>query len=140
MIEIGTCIYIYIIIDICYAVYIYIEFLVGRSMISNPIEMPIEMKEDRYEIKSEKTLFNTIQESILNEFKGYSIIEIGKWTKRGDMAKLVDATDLIGLSLGMETYQVITFKFRETLELKMGNPEPNPVLWKQTKVSESENK
>ena len=46
----------------------------------------------------------------------------------GDMAKLVDATDLIGLSLGMETYQVITFKFRETLELKMGNPEPNPVL------------
>ena len=34
------------------------------------------------------------------------------------MAKLVDATDLIGLSLGMETYQVITFKFRETLELK----------------------
>ena len=24
--------------------------------------------------------------------------------KRGDMAKLVDATDLIGLSLGMETY------------------------------------
>lgn len=56
------------------------------------------------------------------------------------MAKLVDATDLIGLSLGMETYQVITFKFRETLELKMGNPEPNPVLWKQTRVSESENK
>ena len=41
----------------------------------------------------------------------------------GDMAKLVDATDLIGLSLGMETYQVITFKFRETLELKMGNPD-----------------
>ncbi|KAF1876866.1 hypothetical protein Lal_00033158 [Lupinus albus] len=50
------------------------------------------------------------------------------------MAKLVDATDLIGLSLGMETYQVITFKFRETLELTMGNPEPNP------KSSESENK
>jgi len=23
---------------------------------------------------------------------------------------------------------VITFKFRETLETKMGNPEPNPVL------------
>lgn len=45
------------------------------------------------------------------------------------MAKLVDATDLIGLSLGMETYQVITFKFRETLEFKkMGNPEPNPVF------------
>jgi hypothetical protein len=46
--------------------------------------------------------------------------------KTGDMAKLVDATDLIGLSLGMETYQVKTFKFRETLEFKMGNPEPNP--------------
>jgi hypothetical protein len=29
---------------------------------------------------------------------------------------------------------VITFKFRETLELKMGNPEPNPVFRKQTKV------
>lgn len=28
----------------------------------------------------------------------------GLKTKRGDMAKLVDATDLIGLSLGMETY------------------------------------
>ena len=47
------------------------------------------------------------------------------------MAKLVDATDLIGLSLGMETYQVKTFKFRETLELKMGNPEPNPFFEKQ---------
>lgn len=46
--------------------------------------------------------------------------------KTGDMAKLIDATDLIGLSLGMETYQVKTFKFRETLEFKMGNPEPNP--------------
>lgn len=46
------------------------------------------------------------------------------------MAKLVDATDLIGLSLVMETYQVITFKFRETLELIMGNPEPNPVFLK----------
>ena len=48
--------------------------------------------------------------------------------KKGGMAKLVDATDLIGLSLGMETYQVITFKFRETPELTMGNPEPNPVF------------
>lgn len=56
--------------------------------------------------------------------------------KMGDMAKLVDATDLIGLSLGMETYQVITFKFRETLELKMGNPEPNPVFRKQIKQIE----
>jgi len=44
------------------------------------------------------------------------------------MAKLVDATDLIGLSFGMETYQVIIFKFRETLEFTMGNPEPNPVF------------
>ena len=52
-----------------------------------------------------------------------------KTKRKGDMAKLVDATDLIGLSLGMETYQVKTFKFRETLELtKMGNPEPNPVF------------
>lgn len=58
--------------------------------------------------------------------------------KRGDMAKLVDATDLIGLSLGMETYQVITFKFRETLELTMGNPEPNPVFsQKQRKVQKA---
>lgn len=56
------------------------------------------------------------------------------------MAKLVDATDLIGLSLGMETYQVKTFKFRETLELKMGNPEPNPSFQKQKNKSlESEN-
>lgn len=58
--------------------------------------------------------------------------------KRGDMAKLVDATDLIGLSLGMETYQVKTFKFRETLEFTMGNPEPNPAFRKQkNKSSES---
>lgn len=55
--------------------------------------------------------------------------------KTGDMAKLVDATDLIGLSLGMETYQVKTFKFRETLEFKMGNPEPNPSFRKQKKKS-----
>ncbi len=27
-----------------------------------------------------------------------------KTKRKGDMAKLVDATDLIGLSLGMETY------------------------------------
>ena len=53
------------------------------------------------------------------------------------MAKSVDATDLIGLSLGMETYRVITFKFRETLELKMGNPEPNPVFRKEIKVSKA---
>lgn len=53
------------------------------------------------------------------------------------MAKLVDATDLIGLSLGMETYQVRTFKFRETPELTMGNPEPNPVFRKQRKVKKA---
>jgi hypothetical protein len=65
------------------------------------------------------------------------MISISK-KKTGDMAKLVDATDLIGLSLGMETYQVKTFKFRETLELKMGNPEPNPSFRKQiNKSSES---
>lgn len=41
-----------------------------------------------------------------------------------------------------KTYQVRTFKFRETLELTMGNPEPNPVFRKQRikKSSESENK
>ena len=57
--------------------------------------------------------------------------------KRGDMAKLVDATDLIGLSLGMETYQVRTFKFRETLEFTMGNPEPNPIFEKQRKIQKA---
>ena len=46
------------------------------------------------------------------------------------MAKLVDATDLIGLSLGMKTYQVKTFKLRETLEFTMGNPEPNTAFRK----------
>ena len=30
--------------------------------------------------------------------------EIRIKNQKGDMAKLVDATDLIGLSLGMETY------------------------------------
>lgn len=63
-----------------------------------------------------------------NEILIYNINYKLKKQKMGDMAKLVDATDLIGLSLGMETYQVITFKFRETLEFKMGNPEPNPVF------------
>lgn len=53
------------------------------------------------------------------------------------MAKLVDATDLIGLSLGMETYQVKTFKFRETQEFIMGNPEPNPAFRKQRKVQKA---
>lgn len=60
-----------------------------------------------------------------------------KKIKKGDMAKLVDATDLIGLSLGMETYQVRTFKFRETLELTMGNPEPNPVFRKPRRVQKA---
>ncbi|KAI5434972.1 hypothetical protein KIW84_021702 [Lathyrus oleraceus] len=70
----------------------------------------------------------TLEESF--PFFGYVWKDRNKMTtileKTGDMAKLVDATDLIGLSLGMETYQVKTFKFRETLEFKMGNPEPNP--------------
>jgi len=44
------------------------------------------------------------------------------------MAKLVDIVDLIGFSFGMETYQVIIFKFRETLEFTMDNPELNPVF------------
>ena len=54
--------------------------------------------------------------------------------KEGDMAKLVDATNLIGLSLGMETYQVWSFKFKETLEFTKGNPKPNPIFRKQRKV------
>jgi len=57
--------------------------------------------------------------------------------KEGDMAKLVDATDLIELSFGMETYQVRTFKFRETLEFTMGNPEPNPIFRIQRKVQKA---
>jgi hypothetical protein len=48
----------------------------------------------------------------------------------GDVTKLVDITDLIGLSLGIETYQVMTFKFNRTLELKMGNSKPNLVFRK----------
>jgi hypothetical protein len=48
----------------------------------------------------------------------------------GDAAKLVDTMDLIGLSLGIETYQVITFKFSRTLELKMCNSKPNVVFRK----------
>ena len=39
----------------------------------------------------------------------------------GDMAKLVDVKDLIGLSFGMKSYQMIIFKFRETLEFTMDN-------------------
>jgi len=40
----------------------------------------------------------------------------------------------------MGTYQAKTLKFREALELKMGNPEPNPSFRKQTnKSSKSEN-
>jgi hypothetical protein len=56
------------------------------------------------------------------------------------MAELVDATDLIGLSLGMETYSVITFKVRATLELTLGNPEPNPGLREQTGVYKARKK
>lgn len=51
----------------------------------------------------------SISESLDNEFHGSKINKIGEWNynqilvSKGDMAKLVDATDLIGLSLGMET-------------------------------------
>jgi hypothetical protein len=37
-----------------------------------------------------------------------------KKRRRGGMAELVDATDLIQLSLGRKTYQVLAFRFRET--------------------------
>jgi hypothetical protein len=40
----------------------------------------------------------------------------------------------------METYLVIIFKFRETLELTMGNPEPNPGLREQTGVYKARKK
>jgi hypothetical protein len=56
------------------------------------------------------------------------------------MAELVDATDLCGLRLGMETYYVLTFKFREPLELTMGNPEPTPGLREQTGVYKARKK
>ncbi len=47
----------------------------------------------------------------------------------GGMAELVDATDLIQLSLGRKTYQVLAFRFRETqVEEKIGDPEPNLVF------------
>lgn len=72
------------------------------------------MKEDRQEIKDkeEKTLFRDRNRHLSNEFNCSAINERKKGTrsqrdfhlKKGDMAKSVDATDLIGLSLGMETY------------------------------------
>lgn len=74
------------------------------------------MKEYRQEIKDkeEKTLFWDRNRHLSSEFNGSGINERKKGTrsqsqwdfhlKKGDMAKLVDATDLIGLSLGMETY------------------------------------
>jgi hypothetical protein len=40
--------------------------------------------------------------------------------REGDMAELVDATDLIELSFGMETYQVIASKSREPWDILNG--------------------
>ena len=40
--------------------------------------------------------------------------------QEGDMAELVDATDLNFLSLGMETYQVIASKSREPWDILNG--------------------
>jgi hypothetical protein len=59
--------------------------------------------------KEEKTLFR--DRHLSNELNGSGINERKKdgitmrfSSQKGDMAKSVDATDLIGLSLGMETY------------------------------------
>lgn len=65
----------------------------------------------KIEIK-EETLVDIGIDIYNNEFNGSSINEKKENIltngdpnlKKGDMAKLVDATDLIGLSLGMETY------------------------------------
>lgn len=73
-------------------------------------EPPIE-DERRYtrNRKEEKTLFR--DRHLSNELNGSGINERKKgrdhneiFISKGDMAKSVDATDLIGLSLGMETY------------------------------------
>jgi hypothetical protein len=40
--------------------------------------------------------------------------------QEGDMEELVDATNLIELSLGMETYQVIASKYREPWDILNG--------------------
>jgi hypothetical protein len=40
--------------------------------------------------------------------------------REGDMVELVDATDLIELRLGMETYQVIASKSREPWDILNG--------------------
>lgn len=38
------------------------------------------------------------------EWHNTKMLNLKTKKRKGDMAKLVDATDLIGLSLGMETY------------------------------------
>lgn len=54
------------------------------------------------------------------------------------MAELVDATDLIQLSLGRKTYQVLAFRFRETqVEEEIGDPEPNLVFIKWDRCRDS---
>lgn len=60
--------------------------------------------------KQEKRLFRDSNKSLLNSIVPVEIKD--QWEghhseiliSKGDMAKLVDATDLIGLSLGRETY------------------------------------
>lgn len=60
--------------------------------------------------KDEKRLYRDSNKSLLNSIVPVEIKD--KWERhhseilisKGDMAKLVDATDLIGLSLGRETY------------------------------------
>lgn len=51
---------------------------------------------------------------------------------------MVDAADSIRLSLGMETCQVIAFKFRGTWDYLIGNPEPNLVQKIQTQYLHDE--
>lgn len=63
-----------------------------------------EMKQDRYKIKIAAYTYNGSKRYI-KEVGGVTTQRINFGLKsKGDMAKLVDATDLIGLSLGMETY------------------------------------
>lgn len=63
------------------------------------------MKEVRQKRKKEKRPFGLVIGIVIriqsNEFDGSDIKES---KRKGDMAKSVDATDLIGLSLSMETY------------------------------------
>lgn len=60
----------------------------------------------------------------MNNADGYYIIGLDQgmilFFEKGDMAELVDATDLIELSLGMETYQVIASKSREPWDILNG--------------------